>query len=70
MEVSILLSPGGFGKLTLDLLTQLSFVGTKFPSPRGGVGRRLLVSMISASLPHQPPHCCVTVKGENLAPND
>lgn len=63
-------STGGLGNLTPDLLTQPSFGGTKFPSPRGRIGRRLLVSMNSASLPHQPPFCCVTAKGDNLAPND
>lgn len=52
------ISTGGLGNLTLDLLTQLPFVGTKFPSSQGRIGRRLLVSMNSAPLPHQPPLCC------------
>lgn len=63
-------STGGLGNLKPDLLTQPSFVGAEFPSPWGRTGRKLLVSMNSASLPHQTPLCCVTVKGDNLAPND
>jgi len=61
---------GGPGDLTPNLLTQPSFVEIKFPSPRGRIWRRLLVSLNSASLPHQPPLRYVTAKGDGLAPND